>query len=165
VRSRYSRAATSSDAPALYERITSDTDEGRLLPRSLDELTHRAPRFIVAVQQQQIIGCAELAPLSSTIAEVRSFVVHRDARDLGIGRRMLAELQHHARCDGYDQLCAFTHEPSYFVHLGFSIVPHTWVPEKIAHDCTSCALFRKCGQHAVVLDLRKARRASTPPAA
>jgi hypothetical protein len=32
-------------------------------------------------------------------------------------------------------------------------VPHTWVPEKIARDCTSCALFRRCGQHALVLPL------------
>ena len=29
-----------------------------------------------------------------------------------------------------------------------------WVPEKIAHDCTSCALFRHCGQYAVTLPLR-----------
>jgi hypothetical protein len=29
-----------------------------------------------------------------------------------------------------------------------------WVPEKIAHDCTSCPLFRRCGQYAVTLPLR-----------
>ncbi len=38
--------------------------------------------------------------------------------------------------------------------MGFTIVPHIWVPEKIAHDCTGCALFRRCGQHAVMLALR-----------
>jgi len=27
------------------------------------------------------------------------------------------------------------------------------VPEKIAHDCNTCALFRNCGQYAIVLDL------------
>jgi hypothetical protein len=41
------------------------------------------------------------------------------------------------------------------VRLGFSIVPHIWVPEKIAHDCTACPLFRRCGQYAVTLALRK----------
>jgi hypothetical protein len=51
-------------------------------------------------------------------------------------------------------LCAFTHEPARFVRLGFTIVPHIWVPEKIARDCTSCALFRHCGQYAVMLPLR-----------
>jgi hypothetical protein len=38
--------------------------------------------------------------------------------------------------------------------MGFTIVPHIWVPEKIAHDCTSCSLFRRCGQYAVTLPLR-----------
>ena len=39
--------------------------------------------------------------------------------------------------EGYTRLCAFAHDPAFFVHRGFSIVPHTWVPEKIAHDCVS----------------------------
>ncbi len=42
--------------------------------------------------------------------------------------------------------------------MGFTIVPHIWVPEKIAHDCTSCSLFRRCGQHAVTLPLRAGAR-------
>ena len=47
---------------------------------------------------------------------------------------------------------------------GFSIVPHTWVPEKIAHDCIACPLFRNCGQYAIVLDLdRYAARLGEPP--
>ena len=61
---------------------------------------------------------------------------------------------------GYSTLCAFTHEPSHFVRLGFTIVPHIWVPEKIAHDCNGCALFRKCGQYAVRLPLRAGREGS-----
>src|SRR4029434_4452800 len=51
-------------------------------------------------------------------------------------------------------LCAFTHEPSHFVRMGFTIVPHLWVPEKIAHDCAACALFHRCGQYAVTFPLR-----------
>ena len=50
---------------------------------------------------------------------------------------------------------AFTHEPSHFVRLGFTLVPHMWVPEKIERDCRSCAQFRKCGQYAVTLTLRR----------
>jgi hypothetical protein len=42
----------------------------------------------------------------------------------------------------------------HFIRLGFSIVPHQWVPEKIAHDCVGCGQFRKCGQYAVTLPLR-----------
>ena len=150
------RAATSADAPALHALIASHLEEGRLLPRTLDELTIHAPRFVVAVAGEQIVGCAELAPLSQEVAEVRSLVVSRDARRLGVGVRMVEELAVRARREGYTRLCAFAHDPAFFVRRGFSIVPHTWVPEKIAHDCNSCPLFRNCGQYAVVLELARA---------
>ncbi len=155
------RTATRADAPAIHALIEAHVAEGHLLPRSLEELSVHAPRFVVAVHGDQgcgasprIVGCAELAPLSAGVAEVRSLVVDRAARELGLGRRLLDQLQRQARLDGFEKLCAFTHDAGYFVRKGFSIVPHVWVPEKIARDCHQCALFRRCGQHAVVLPLR-----------
>jgi len=150
------RAAVSADAAALHALIASHLEEGRLLPRTLDELTIHAPRFVVAVAGGQIVGCAELAPLSPEVAEVRSLVVSRDARRLGVGVRMVEELAIRARREGYGRLTAFAHDPAFFVRRGFSIVPHTWVPEKIAHDCNACPLFRNCGQYAIVLELDRA---------
>ena len=154
------RAATPADAPALHALVASHLEEGRLLPRQLDELTVHAPRFVAAVESsaagERIVGCAELAPLSQSVAEIRSLVVDKDVRRLGLGEQMVEALATRARRDGYAKLCAFAHEPAFFVRRGFSIVPHTWVPEKIAHDCNSCALFRSCGQYAIVLDLDRA---------
>jgi amino-acid N-acetyltransferase len=158
------RPATAADAPALHALIAGHLEEGRLLPRELDELVVHAPRFVVAVDTtpagDHIVGCAELAPLSPAVAEVRSLVVSRDARRHGLGVQMVEELAARARRDGYEKLCAFAHDPAFFVRRGFSIVPHTWVPEKIAHDCISCPLFRNCGQYAVVLDVATVERTS-----
>lgn len=154
------RAAVAADAPALHALIAGHLEEGRLLPRTLDELIVHASRFIVAVESaasgDRIVGCAELAPLSQAVAEVRSLVVSREARRLGVGVRMVEALGTRARRQGYARLCAFAHDPAFFVRRGFSIVPHTWVPEKIAHDCFSCPLFRNCGQYAIVMDLDRA---------
>jgi amino-acid N-acetyltransferase len=165
------RPAVTADAPALHALIAAHLDEGKLLPRTLDELTVHAPRFVVAVEPasgasatrtlrrgvesggDRIVGCAELAPLSASVAEVRSLVVQEDARRLGLGEQMVAALAARARNEDYQRLCAFAHDPAFFVHRGFSIVPHTWLPEKIAHDCNSCPLFRNCSQYAVLLDL------------
>ena len=155
------RAAVSADAAALHALIASHLEEGRLLPRTLDELTIHAPRFVVAVAGGQIVGCAELAPLSQEVAEVRSLVVSRDARRLGVGVRMVEELSLRARREGYRRLTAFAHDPAFFVRRGFSIVPHTWVPEKIAHDCSACPLFRNCGQYAIVLELERSTAVRT----
>jgi N-acetylglutamate synthase-like GNAT family acetyltransferase len=151
------RPATIADAPALHELIATHLVEGRLLPRSLDNLAIHAPRFVVATRRGRVVGCAELAPLSAQVAEVRSLVVAGDARALGVGRALVSALEQRARSRGFERLCVFAHDPEYFVRRGFSLAPHTWFPEKIAQDCAACPVFRRCGQHALVLPLRAAR--------
>lgn len=147
------RHATPDDARAIHELITRHRDEGRLLPRHLGEIAVHTSRFIVAVDEGDVIGCADLAPLSRTVAEVRSLVVSEEARSTGIGRRLIDAVIARAGAAGFERVCAFTHAPSYFVQLGFSIVPHDWLPEKIRTDCGTCPQFRKCGQWAVMLSL------------
>lgn len=152
------RTAGPSDVAAIHDLITGHVASDRLLPRTPEEIASRIPRFVVAAAGEAIVGCAELAPLSTAVAEVRSLVVSEGVRGVGVGRAILDALVRRARLDGHDRLCAFTHRPSYFLRLGFSIVPHLWVREKIVTDCVSCPLFRTCGQHAVVLPLDTAAR-------
>ena len=149
------RQATAADAPAVNRLIADNLESGHLLPRTIDEILEHASRFIVAERDGAVIACAELAPLSKTVAEVRSLVVDEQVRGNHIGPRLVTELASAGAARGFATLCAFTHQPSHFVKLGFSIVPHMWVPEKIAHDCTACPLFRRCGQYAVTLPLRQ----------
>jgi N-acetylglutamate synthase-like GNAT family acetyltransferase len=147
------RRATPADAEALHALITSHLDEGHLLPRALDELRVHAERFLVCDLAGAIVACAELAPLSRSVAEVRSLVVSRDARRGGLARRLVVELRDRAKGAGYNTLCAFTHDARFFVRQNFSIVPHVWLPEKIMTDCQGCPLFRRCRQYAMILPL------------
>lgn len=152
------RPATALDAASIHALIASHLEEGHLLPRSMSELEQHATRFVVAEQRGKIKACAELAPLSSTTAEVRSLVVAGNIRRVGLAARLIDELRERANAGGFDTLCAFTHDPRFFVRQGFSIVPHVWVPEKIATDCVGCPLFRKCEQYAMVLPLQEPAR-------
>jgi amino-acid N-acetyltransferase len=148
------RAATRKDARRIHDLIVANLQEGHLLPRELAELTVHAGRFIVTTDGRgSIIACGELAPLSHSLAEVRSLVVSGRHRGGGVGQRLVDDLRQRARIAGYDMLCAFTHQPGYFARLGFSIVPHTWLPEKIFTDCQSCPVFRRCGQYAMLVPL------------
>lgn len=63
------RSGARSDARRLHARITANLEEGRLLPRSLEEVTVHAERFVVAVPGRTVVGCAALAPLSPQVAE------------------------------------------------------------------------------------------------
>lgn len=158
------RAATMADAEAIHELVQSHLDEGRLLPRQLSELRAHAERFVVCDVAGQITACAELAPLSRTVAEVRSLVVSADFRGAGLAGRMVNELRTRAKGLGFDTLTAFTHDARFFVRQGFSIVPHVWIPEKIMTDCVGCPLFRHCEQYAMVLPLAARQTYRTAPA-
>jgi amino-acid N-acetyltransferase len=147
------RPATPDDAPGIHELVSEHLAEGHLLPRTLEEITAHATRFLVTTQAGRLVACGELAPLSRTVGEVRSLVVRRDVRSLGVGGEIIDRLIQRAAASGCDKVCAFTHRPSYFVRHGFSIVPHVWLPEKIVTDCHNCPLFRRCGQYAVVRPL------------
>jgi amino-acid N-acetyltransferase len=148
------RQASPLDAAAIHHLIVENLEAGHLLPRSLNDVTAHAPRFLVAAADGVVVGCAELAPLSPGVAEVRSLVVDQHARGRHIGPQLVAQLATRGAAAGFSTLCAFTHDPSHFVRLGFTIVPHMWVPEKIERDCRSCSQFRRCGQYAVTLPLR-----------
>jgi N-acetylglutamate synthase-like GNAT family acetyltransferase len=147
------RTARDSDVDDIHRLVSEHLAEGRLLPRSRDEIANRVARFIVALDHGRIVGCADLAPLSRQVAEVRSLVVDHGARSCGIGRQLVRELERRAVASGFESLTAFTHTAGYFVQMGFSIVPHTWIPEKIEADCRNCEQFRRCGQYAVMLPL------------
>jgi N-acetylglutamate synthase-like GNAT family acetyltransferase len=154
--------AAAADADAIHELIVAHLADAHLLPREHGEIAVHADRFVVAVQEDRVVACAELAPLSRSVAEVRSLVVDSPVRSSGIGRTIVDELLRRAEVAGFEKLCAFTHAPGYFVRMGFSIVPHVWLPEKIITDCHGCPQFRQCGQYAVVHALGRSRHSCVP---
>jgi amino-acid N-acetyltransferase len=156
------RRATIADAPAIHGLINANLAAGHLLPRTAEDVARRAARFLVVTVNDAVVGCAELAPLSRAVAEVRSLVVDESCRGRGFGTRIV-ELNRWAVQEGFSTLCAFTHNAAHFVRLGFSIVPHPWLPEKIATDCVGCPKFRQCTQYAMALPLR-GRSLRTSPA-
>jgi len=155
------REARAGDVPQVHALISAHVASDHLLPRTVEDITARLARFVVAAIGDDVVGCAELAPLSAEVVEIRSLVVAEHARGLSVGRRIIDHLVDEAIVEGRKRLCAFTHQPGYFVRLGFSIVPHLWLREKVFTDCVGCPLFRTCGQHAMMLKLDERRTLAT----
>ena len=147
------RPAGRPDAAAISRLVTTNVGLGHLLPRTPTDIARHVSRFLVASRDETVVGCGELAPLSESLSEVRSLVVAAGSRGAGIGTAVLTAVVSSARRHRVPRVCAFTHVPHPFVALGFSIVPHTWLPEKIMIDCQSCEWFRRCEQFAVVIEL------------
>jgi N-acetylglutamate synthase-like GNAT family acetyltransferase len=151
------KSASPTQAARLHALIADNVQSGHLLPRTLDEIRLHIPRFVVAMRGRRLAGCADLAALSQKVAEVRSLVVTQSERGNGVGQSLVEELRARARAEGFDKLCAFTHAPAYFAQMGFSIVPHLWLPEKVLGDCVACQMFHRCGQTAMEVTLDEAR--------
>ena len=159
------RSGSVGRVPRSIALIAANLAAGHLLPRSLEDLEAHADSFHRrGTRDGAVIGCAELAPLSESVAEVRSLVVDEAQRGQRIGAALVTTLAGARAARRLRRRSARSRtSPSHFVRLGFSIVPHVWLPEKIAHDCVGCAQFRHCGQYAVSLPLRPARPAPERP--
>jgi N-acetylglutamate synthase-like GNAT family acetyltransferase len=69
---------------------------------------------------------------------------------------LVEELQQQAQRDAYSQLGAFTHAPEYFAKLGFSVVPHSWLPARISMNGSGYSRGGSCGRFAMVMSLEAA---------
>ena len=97
--------------------------------------------------QETFVRAWRVAPRDVPPERLRAWL-YRTATNLAVD-----ELRRRARREGFERLCAFTHAPGYFIHMGFSIVPHLWLSEKVFTDCVKCPQFRQCGQYAMVVPL------------
>ncbi len=151
-------------AAAVHALITANLEDGHLLPRSLEDVALHAARFTLVRRGRRLVGCAELAPLSAQVAEVRSLAVDARERGNGVGAMLVETLRQRAHDEGFETISAFTHAAGYFSQMGFSIVPHVWMQEKIFTDCVKCPLFRRCGKYAMVAPLDAAPAVEHPVA-
>ena len=149
-----SAPACDADADAIHRLYREHLTKGTCCPRSREEIA--SPCRSVR-RRASTTDASSAAPIwrrsagggGSAFARRRATARGRAASAGG----SCDELERRALASGFETLCAFTHTPGYFVQLGFSIVPHMWLPEKIETDCRTCAQFRHCGQYAVMLPL------------
>ena len=116
---------------------------GHLLPRELGEIAGHAGRFVVGAagatrRRRARTGAAE--PRRSRRCGRSSWAAARAAPASAEDRRRADTPRRRRPASEAVRLHAHA---GYFVHMGFSIVPHVWLPEKILMDCHSCPHFRR----------------------
>lgn len=88
-------AALTAELAALYDDdggVNSFTPADVMVPRSV---------FLLARLNGVPVGCGALRPLKDDIAEIKRMYVVAEARGQGISRRILNQLERHARAFGY----------------------------------------------------------------
>jgi DNA-binding MarR family transcriptional regulator/GNAT superfamily N-acetyltransferase len=84
----------------LAERFDTGFDPARSIPAEAHELTPPAGLLLVASLRQEPVGCGALKLHPGAPGELKRMWVAPQARGLGLGRRLLRELERHARAAG-----------------------------------------------------------------
>lgn len=147
------RRAEPADAAPVHALLEQHVAEGRVLPRSLGQIYRTIRDFVIAVQDDAVVGSASLRIHSAGLAEVAALAVAPACQGRGVGRRMVETLVDEARALGIARVFALTLEDGFFHRLGFRTGSVAEFPEKLAADCSGCAKRTHCVEICVVRDL------------
>jgi ribosomal protein S18 acetylase RimI-like enzyme len=81
-------------AAEIDQRFPGGFDRSALVPAA--EVTGASGAFVVARERQRPVGCGVLRTVAPGIGEIRHVWVHAQARRLGLGQRLLRELEFQA---------------------------------------------------------------------
>ncbi len=85
-------------------------------------------RFLIALDDNRVVGCAALKPVSESVAELKRMYVRPEYRGQKIGWHLATALLDAARESGYTRLTldsyrSLTKSHALYQSLGFSIIP------------------------------------------
>ena len=143
------RRARLSDVPDLLRLINGYASQSLMLPRTEVELCEGLRDFLVALDQDKLVGCGALHFYTEHMAELRSLAVVSDKTRSGVGQKVAQALLEEARQFGIDLVIVFTYVPGFFKKLGFQSVDRSALPLKIWKDCLRCPMFQACDEVAL----------------
>lgn len=109
--------------PADLERVDAFIDpfvaDGRILPRTTDELRDLLPDAFLAELEGRVVGFAALEVYSPKLAEIRSLAVEDSQRGRGIGRSLVDACIRRAEERNVFEVLVVTSEDAFFQRCGF----------------------------------------------
>lgn len=113
------RPTSDDDVDGLSRFIEPFVTQGRLLPRTLDELKELTRHGFVAVAGDEIVGFAALEIYSSKLAELRSLAVSSQHQGQGIGKALVTACVERAQKHHIFEVMAITSSEEFFQRCGF----------------------------------------------
>lgn len=125
------RATLAAYAAELDERFPEGFDATDLV--GPEEVSGDSGAFLVAYEDGRPVGCGGLRRLTPDAGEIKHVWVHRDARRLGLARRILAELEREAAERGFGTVRLDTHSVLTEARTMYRAAGYTEIPAYAEH--------------------------------
>lgn len=146
--------ANLSDIPNMQNLVIPEVEAGIILARSSDEIATNIRSYIIAREENEIVGFCALHIHTPELAEIRSLIVKESKRGMGIGQSLIAKAMQEAEALGIKKVLTLTYKQSFFEKLGFVEIPKESIPEhKIWADCIKCKHFPICNEVSLIKTL------------
>ena len=148
------RKARIKDVPQIFKLVNQMARlKNNLLPRSMSELYEHVRDFVVAVDDERVIGTCSLHIFWEDLAEVRSLAVDLEYQGQGWGDQLTKIIIEDAHDLGMLRLFTLTTIPVFFERFGFRTGTKEELPQKTWSECFRCPKFTECDETALLLDI------------
>ncbi len=142
-----------SDIKAMQAMVLPEVMSGVILFRSDDEVATNIRSYILAKDEDKVVGFVALHIHAPDLAEVRSLIVDSDYRGKKIGASLVKQTIKDGKELGIKQLFTLTYQKDFFEKLHFREIPKESLPEhKIWADCVKCKHFPICDEIALIIE-------------
>ncbi len=150
---KYAKAKLS-NIQEMQDLILPEVDNGIILDRSEDEIATNIRSYILAYQEDILVGFTALHIHTKELAEVRSLIVKDEMRGQKIGEYLVKNALEEAVELGIKRVLSLTYKQTFFERLGFIEIPKESLPEhKIWADCIKCKHFPICNEISLIKTL------------
>ncbi len=150
---KYTKAKLS-NIQEMQDLILPEVDNGIILDRSEDEIATNIRSYILAYQEDILVGFTALHIHTKELAEVRSLIVKDEMRGQKIGEYLVKNALEEAVKLGIKRVLSLTYKQTFFERLGFIEIPKESLPEhKIWADCIKCKHFPICNEISLIKTL------------
>ena len=144
------RPATFSDVEHIHKLLNYYAKEGLMLPRARNAIYENLRDYILAVENNRLLGCGALHFVWDRFAEIRSLAVEPSLQKTGIGRQLVEHLEKEGIERGVTMFFTLTYQPGSFAKSVFFETAKDKLPQKVWKECVYCPQYPYCNEIAII---------------
>ena len=106
-----------------------------MLPRARNAIYENLRDYILAVENNRLLGCGALHFVWDRFAEIRSLAVEPSLQKTGIGRQLVEHLEKEGIERGVTMFFTLTYQPGFFAKCDYIETAKDKLPQKVWNAC------------------------------